>query len=148
MRERMLEIVSERPHLALLDELNGCRRHHLVVVVHELRDRVFDVATPRLEDDVAFANSFVSGHVLDEEHHPASDLAGQQVVEVLGGARSQASVGPGQRRAHGGDVLRRVEQAEQAENAVDRPSMLFLQHFAQNRLRVEPAGHKQVVVQA
>ena len=44
MRERMLEIVGERPHLALLDELDRRRRNHLIVVVHQLRERVFDVA--------------------------------------------------------------------------------------------------------
>ena len=44
MRERVLEVVGERPHLPLLDEVNGRRRDHLVVVVHELRERVVHVA--------------------------------------------------------------------------------------------------------
>ena len=80
---------------------------------------------------VAFADPFVGRHLLEEQHHPPPHLAGQQVVEVLDRARPQARIGLCERRADGGDVFRRVEQAEQAEDPVDRRAVLLGQHLRQ-----------------
>ena len=86
--QRVLEIVGERPHLALLDELNRRGGDDLVVVVDQLCDGVLDVARARLEDHVAAAHPLGGGHLLDEHHHAPPQLAGEQVVEILHGARN------------------------------------------------------------
>ena len=92
MRERVLEIVGERPHLALLDELDGCGGNDLIVVMDELRHRVLHVARPRLEDGVAAPHPLVRRHVLDHDHHAPAQLAGEQVVEQLERARAEPRV--------------------------------------------------------
>ena len=71
-----------------------------------------------LEEDVALAHALGQRHVFDQQHHAVTDVAAQEVVEVLGGARPGPRVAGGQRVAHGGDVVGRVDQAEQAEDAV------------------------------
>lgn len=76
MRQRVLEIVGEYPHLAVFDELN-CRCRNDLVVVHELRHRVFDVTHARFEDHVALANTFRRRHVFDQDHDAAADRAVQ-----------------------------------------------------------------------
>ena len=99
MRERVLEIVGERPHLPLLDELDRRRGNHLVVVVDELRDRVFDVARAGLEDHVALAHALVRRHVLDQHHHAPAEVAGEQVVEILERAGAEPRIARGAARA-------------------------------------------------
>ena len=44
VREHVLEVVGERPEPPLLDQLDRRRRHDLVLVVDELRERVLEVA--------------------------------------------------------------------------------------------------------
>ena len=46
-----VEIVGERPELSLADEVDRRRRDDRVVIVHELRERVLEVARPALEHE-------------------------------------------------------------------------------------------------
>ena len=98
--EHVLQIVAQRrPQPPLLDQQDRRRGHHLVVVVNELRQRILDIARPRLVDDVAAPDPFLGRHVLDQQHHPATQITGEHVVEQLGGARSLPRVRRAQRTA-------------------------------------------------
>ena len=99
VRQHVLEVVGQRPELPPLDRLDRRRRNHFLVVVHELRERVFDVADARLEDHVAFLHALGFRHLVDEQHHAAAHLAREQVVEILDRARSQPGIGMGQARS-------------------------------------------------
>ena len=59
MREHVLDVVRQAPHLASPDEVNGRRRYYLVIVVDELEQCLLDVARSCLEDDIAAADLLV-----------------------------------------------------------------------------------------
>ena len=74
MREHVLEIVGQRPQAFLLDQQHRRRGDRLILVVQQLRERVFDVARARPVDHVALADALLLRHLFDEQHHALARL--------------------------------------------------------------------------
>ena len=147
MREHMFEIAGERPQALLLHHQHGGRRDGLVLVVQQLRQRVFDIARPRAIHHVALANALLGGHLFDEQHHALARVAFEQVVQVFNGARSQPGIVDPQRMTHDRHVIRSLDQAEQRQRAIERARALLDERASQQAVHVKAAGHEQVVVQ-
>ena len=147
MGEHVLQVVGQRPHATFFHQQHGRRRNRLVLVVQELRHRVFHVAHAGPVHHVALADALLGRHVFDENHHPLAHVTRQQVVQVLDAPRADLRVAVGQRVLHRGDVRRRVDQAEQLERAAQPAALLFGQRAREQALGIKPAGHEQVVVQ-
>ena len=98
---------------------------------------------------VALAHALVQRHVLDQQHHAACGRrprAGCRGTRRRAIARARRRIV--ERMAHRGDVARRVDQAEQREDAVRRRARASRSSAArQQAVLVEPAGDEQVVVQ-
>ncbi len=127
--------VRERPHASLGHEVDGGGGEHLIVVVNQLRERVFGIATTGPVQQVDPAHAFVLRHVLDDEHHAFPQRAGQHVVEVLAGTGARARVALLDREPCRTDVVRGKHEAEQAEDAIPGPLLLLLER-ARGRYRV------------
>ena len=61
MREHVLDVVGERPHLLCAHDIDRRRGDHLIVVVDQLQQRFLDVARARLEKDVAAPHLLLGG---------------------------------------------------------------------------------------
>jgi len=117
MLQDVLDVVGKAPHLPRLDEMDGGSGDGLLLVVQQLRQRVLDVAGARAIDDIALADALVGGHVLDQQHDAAANIALEHVVEILDGARDRASFADFERRSHRGDVCWWIHQAKQQERS-------------------------------
>ena len=85
MRTHELEIVGQAPHPTRDDEMDGRGSQHRIVVVHQLRQRVLGVARPALHDQVRDAHLLRDRRVVENRQHALSDVALEQIVEVLDG---------------------------------------------------------------
>ena len=95
-------------------QLDRRRRDRLILVVQQLRERVLDVARARPVHHVAFADALLGRHVVDQQHHP---LARRRLRAGCRDTRWRA-IAAAHRRSfkrvpHRGDVVGRVNQAEQ-----------------------------------
>ena len=116
VRQHVLDVVGQAPHLLLADDVDRRGRDDRVVVVDQLQQRFLDVARPRLDQDVAAADPLVERHVLEHRHDPLAQRRRQDVVEVLRGARPAARVAVIERPAR----PRRCPPAGRAASAAGR----------------------------
>jgi hypothetical protein len=115
--------------------VDRCGRDHLVFVVHQLRQAVLGVADARLEQAVAAADLLLERQVLEHGHHALAHRAGQQVVEVLEGARARTRLAVLDCPARGGDVRVRVDEREQPVHAVSVRASFSVSERASSVLR-------------
>ena len=100
------------------DHVDRRRRHHLVVVIDQLEQRLLDVPRPGLDQHVAAPHFFFDRQVFEQRHDPLAQLAAEDVVEILRGARAAARIAVLQRPLGRGDVLPRIDQGQQPIDAV------------------------------
>ncbi len=115
--------------------------------MNQLGERVIHIPDTGAEDGVALANPLVERHLFHLHHHAFAHLTSQQVIEVLNRARPCARVAALERVAHRCHVTRRRHQAQQLKGAAERARVPFGQRARQQGVGVQPARHKQVVVQ-
>ena len=73
------------------DERDGRRRDDRIGLVNELRERVVEIARSGCAGRRWRARTLsAERQVVDDRHHASADGAGEQVVEVLDGARARA----------------------------------------------------------
>ena len=127
MRGHVFEVVGQPLDAPLADEVNGGRRNHGIVLVHELCERVFQIARAALEHGVRVADLFGQRRVVQDRHHAFAHDATEEVIEILDrrcAATPFALLDRVSRRRHVVDV---IEQAEQAVDAIDGAVQLVLQ---------------------
>ena len=127
VRGDVRQIVGEAPELSLADEVNRRRGDDGIVFVHELRERVVEVAWPALEHEVRVLDLVAQRRVVQDWHHALAHNAAEEVVEVLDRRRTPAGFSlldrvPGRR-----DIVAVIEQAQQAVDPIDRAVQLVLQ---------------------
>ena len=147
MREDVLDVVGERPHLVRPRGVDRRRSHHLVVVVDQLQQCLFDVARTGLEQDVAAPDLLVERHFLEHRHDALAERPVEQVVEELRGVGAGARIGVRERPLCGADVAPRIDQRQQPVDAVLGADDLLLERQHQRRPAREPVAREQVVVQ-
>ena len=110
---------SLSPSLPLADEVNGGSGNHRIVLVHELCERVVQIARAAFQDGVRVADLFGQRRVVQDRHHAfAHDATEQDYRDTRPPLRGDAlhPVRSCIRRRHVVDV---IEQAEQAVDAID-----------------------------
>ena len=75
MRQHVLDVVGEGPHLLLADDVDRRRGGDRIVVVDELQQRFLDVPRPGLEEGVAAPHPLVPRHVFEHGHDHLAERA-------------------------------------------------------------------------
>src|SRR5688500_10530626 len=112
MREHMLDVVRELPQLELAHDVDSGGGDYLVVVVDQLEERLLDIARTRALEHVAAPDLLLERKLLEDRDDTLAQLAGEQVVEILGRACAAARVPPLEGPPCGGDILPRINEAE------------------------------------
>ena len=74
---------SLSPSLPLADEVNGGSGNHRIVLVHELCERVVQIARAAFQDGVRVADLFGQRRVVQDRHHAFAHDATEQIIEIL-----------------------------------------------------------------
>ena len=121
------EVVGKTPDLLLADEVHRCRGNHRVVLVNELRQRVFEIAGTALEHEVRVADLVTQWRVVQDGHHALAHDATEEVVEILDRGRAPAGFSLLDRVAGRRDIVAVIEQPQQPVDPIDRAMQLVLQ---------------------
>ncbi len=104
VRQHVLDVVGQAPHLLLAHDIDCRGGGDGVVVVDQLQQRFLDVARTRLEEQVAATDTLLARHVLEHRQHLLAERAREEVVEVFRCARSRARIAVFERPACRVDV--------------------------------------------
>ena len=131
VREDVFDVPGQRPDLPLPCHVDGTGRDHLVIVIHQLEQRLFDVAAPGSDQHVGPAHTLFRRQVLHDRHHHPADLAGEDVVQVLRSARASTRLAVCECPLCGVDVVRRIDHREQLEDPVPSATPFLAQGSCQ-----------------
>ena len=118
-----------------------------IVIVYELRHRIFEVARPAPEHAVGVAHLFRQRRVVEDGHHPPAHHAAEKIVQVFDGGRAPPPLSLLDGVARGRDVLHVIEQAEQPVDPIDRSTQLVLERTTEQRLGAVERMAQKVVLQ-
>src|SRR4029450_13871076 len=94
----------------------------------------FEIANARSEQHVGFSHTLIDGKILEDRHDPLAKIALEQVVEILRGAGADAIVSPLERPSRRGDVFPRMDETQEAVDAILGSIAFFPERPAEERI--------------